>query len=203
MSDLLRAAGGLLAPVSGRVHATGGKPGFVWRDPVLLPWRTVAQNVTLGAELSGLPETPSRERARYLLGLLDAPGIEDRLPGGLSAALSVRAALARALLHKPQLLLLDNPFGRLDCIEREQIWMDLQRVWMTERFAALLATTEINEAVQLADRVVILSDRPARVLETVDIDLPRPRRLHRATSTRMTELADGLRTILKAQGTLS
>jgi NitT/TauT family transport system ATP-binding protein len=201
-SDVLRMAAGLLPAASGNVRTTERQPGFVWRDPRLLPWRTVRQNVLLRAELQRLPETSSRERARYLLGLLGAVDFEGCMPATLPPGIACRAAIARALLHQPALVLFDDPFRTLDSLEREQLWLDLQRVWMTERFAAILATTDIAEAIQLGDRVVVLTEQPARRLRMLTIDLPRPRRMHRTTTAKMADFADAIRISLRAQGAL-
>ncbi len=204
---LLRLIAGL-APVGpspidvSRIQTRETDPGVVWGEAALLPWRTVRQNILLGAELRGLAPLNSGARVRHLLGLLGAADCEDAMPGSLTPGNSRRAALCCALIHRPGLLLLDDPFRGLDPLAREQLWLDVQRLWMNERFSAILATTDIVEAVQLGDRVAVLSEWPARVQQILVVDLPRPRRMHKAMTHRIAEYGDTIRTILRAQGAL-
>ncbi len=205
-SLLLRLIAGLREPDSGRLdlgsrRSPGRKDvGFVFRDPVLFPWRNVLDNVILEAEICGLDRRASEQRARHLLAAMSLTGVEDRWPADLRFEEAQRAAICRALLHDPVLLLMDDPFGRLDFATREHLVSDLQRLWMESRFAAVLATGDISEAVQLSDRIVLLSPRPGRILQIVAIDLPRPRRLDKATTPQIAEYCSRIRMVFRAQG---
>ncbi len=186
-----------------RVQTRETDPGYVWGEPALLPWRSVRRNILLGAEVRRLAPVPARERARLLLGLARGRRITPTsMPASLPPEIARRVALCRALIHKPGLVLLDDPFRGLDPLAREHLWMDVQRLWMNERFAAILATTDIVEAVQLGDRVAVLSEPPARVRHVLVVDLPRPRRMHKSMTARIAEYGDTIRTILRAQGAL-
>jgi NitT/TauT family transport system ATP-binding protein len=184
-STLLRVVAGLRRPTRGTVEVdgravTGPIPavGMVFQAPVLLKWRTVRDNVLLPAELAGQDRARHRERAEELLRLVGLAGFGDRLPRELSGGMQQRAAICRALLLDPPLLLMDEPFGALDAMTRDEMNQELLRVW-GERAAArktvLFVTHSIPEAVFLADRVVVMSPRPGRVARVVRVPLPRPR----------------------------
>ena len=184
-STLLRVVAGLRRPTHGAVEVdgrvvTGPIPavGMVFQAPVLLRWRTVRDNVLLPAELAGLERRRYRERADYLLRLVGLGGFADRLPRELSGGMQQRAAICRALLLDPPLLLMDEPFGALDAMTRDEMNLELLRVWgeaAAARKTVLFVTHSIPEAVFLADRVVVMSPRPGRVARVVDVPLPRPR----------------------------
>jgi NitT/TauT family transport system ATP-binding protein len=184
-SSLLRVVAGLRPPTTGRVEVdgrpvTGPIPsvGMVFQAPVLLKWRTVRDNVLLPAELAGLDRRGHRERAEHLLRLVGLEGFADRLPRELSGGMQQRAAICRALLLDPPLLLMDEPFGALDAMTRDEMNLELLRVWgegAAARKTVLFVTHSIPEAVFLADRVVVMSPRPGRVARVVDVPLPRPR----------------------------
>jgi NitT/TauT family transport system ATP-binding protein len=205
-SLLLRVIAGLEPLISGSIDFVcekdpGGKDmGFVFRDSVLLPWRSVLGNVTLEAEIRGLDRRTSEQQARRLMAAMSLGGIEDRPPHDLQFEETQRAAICRALLHNPALLLMDDPFGRMDFEAREHLVADFQRLWMESRFAVVLVTEDIDEAVQLSDRVVLMSRSPGRILQTLEIDLPRPRRLDKATTPQIAEYSSRIRTIFRAQG---
>ena len=181
-TTLLRVVAGLLDPTAGRARVFGGDAaearaarafGLVTQEPGLLPWRTVAGNVALGFELAGRRAEPVEVRA-----LLERVGIERFAayhPAELSGGMRQRAALARALAHGPRLLLMDEPFGALDEFAREELRLELPRLWERDRPSVLFVTHAIREAVLLADRVVVLSPRPGRVVADVPVTLPRPR----------------------------
>ena len=184
-STLLRVVAGLRRPNHGAVEVdgrvvTGPIPavGMVFQAPVLLRWRTVRDNVLLPAELAGLERRRYRERAEHLLRLVGLGGFADRLPRELSGGMQQRAAICRALLLDPPLLLMDEPFGALDAMTRDEMNLELLRVWgepAAARKTVLFVTHSIPEAVFLADRVVVMSPRPGRVARVVDVPLPRPR----------------------------
>jgi NitT/TauT family transport system ATP-binding protein len=149
----------------------------VFQDAVLLPWRRVIDNVVLPAVVHRLPLGAARERARQLLHLVQLDGFADKYPHELSGGMQQRVAIARGLLHDPAILLMDEPFGALDAMTREQMNLDLLDIWTAARKTILLITHSINEAVFLADRVLVMSARPGRIIDEVPIGLPRPRSL--------------------------
>ena len=183
-SSLLRIIAGVLAPLAGEVFL-GGRPvgervvkvGFVPQDGLLLPWRTVLANVALPLEIAGVPPGERQERARRLLALVGMAGAADRYPAGLSGGEKQRVAIARALVDAPEILLLDEPFASLDAITREELNLVLQDVWLRTGATVLLVTHSINEAVFLADRVLVMGERPGRLLGEIRVDLARPRTL--------------------------
>jgi NitT/TauT family transport system ATP-binding protein len=184
-STLLRVVAGLRLPTRGAVSVDGRavtRPipsvGMVFQAPVLLKWRTVRDNVLLPAELAGLGAARYRERAEDLLRLVGLEGFGDRLPRELSGGMQQRASICRALLLDPPLLLMDEPFGALDAMTRDELNLELLRVWGEQaaaRKTVLFVTHSIAEAVFLADRVVVMSPRPGHVARIVDVPLPRPR----------------------------
>lgn len=181
-STLLKIFAGLESATSGTV-TRNGQPlsgpnrdvGIVFQEHVLFPWLSVLENVMLPAELYGLPQGQSLERARALLRMAGLGDFEARRPGDLSGGMKQRAAICRALLADPEVLLLDEPFGALDALTREELSLELLRIWESTGKTALLITHDINEAVMLSDTVVVMTPRPGRILEIVPIDLPRPR----------------------------
>lgn len=183
-STLLRILGGLLPPTAGRVEVGGRavvepdpRIGFVFQEPRLLPWRGVRDNVGLPMELGGWPADQRRGRTDELLELVGMRAVPDARPAQLSGGLRQRLAVARALALDPTVLLMDEPFSALDALTRERLNVEMLRLWERTRTTTVLVTHSIPEAVLLADRVVILSPRPARVAAEVRIDLPTPRSL--------------------------
>jgi NitT/TauT family transport system ATP-binding protein len=192
-STLLRIIAGLRLPTSGAVVVAGrpvNRPipevGMVFQAPVLLKWRTIRDNVLLPAELSGLDRARYRRRAAELLELVGLGDFGDKLPHELSGGMQQRASICRALLLDPPLLLMDEPFGALDAMTRDEMNLELLRVWGesgTARKTIVFVTHSIPEAVLLADRVVVMTPRPGRVAEIFDVGLPRPRTMEsRATA---------------------
>jgi len=180
-STLLRILGGLLQPSSGRVLLKGHLPhlatdpiGIVFQKENLMPWRTAAENVRLPLEIQGI-SAPGR--VQELLQLVGLEGFEDTYPAQLSGGMAQRVALARALVHQPDLLLLDEPFGALDALTRERMGQELLRIWRALPVTVFLVTHSISEAVLLADTVLVMTGTPGRISERVKIDLPRPRHL--------------------------
>lgn len=183
-STLLRVLGGLLEPTSGRVYLDGkplngpcGRIGFVFQKANLMPWRTVLGNVTLPLEIQGVEMAEARRQAVGLLQLVGLDGFEDAYPHSLSGGMEQRVAIARALIHAPTILLLDEPFGSLDALTRERMNLELLRIWRAKRKTVVMVTHSIQEAVFLADRVLVMSPRPGRIESSVPVPLPRPRSL--------------------------
>ncbi|HEY8691633.1 MAG TPA: ABC transporter ATP-binding protein [Chloroflexota bacterium] len=182
-TTLLRLAAGLLRPTSGQVLMAGvevteplASTGFAFQQPALLEWRTVLDNVLLPAELGQQAGGEHRQRALELLELMGLRDFAAARPRQLSGGMQQRAALARALLLQPSLLLLDEPFGALDALTREELQLELLRAWSASQATAIFVTHDQAEAVFLADRVVLLTPRPARVACVLEVPLPRPRR---------------------------
>jgi NitT/TauT family transport system ATP-binding protein len=184
-STLLRIVGGLVAPDGGRLRFAGApytapRPeiGFVFQKTNLMPWRTVIQNILLPIEIQQKKVTEAdRRHAHELVELMGLHGFEQSYPRQLSGGMNQRVVLARTLIHKPQLLLMDEPFGALDALTRERLNVELMRLQQEQGLTVLMVTHSIAEAVFLADRVLVLSERPGRIVGQVMIDLPRPRDL--------------------------
>ncbi|MCX7608476.1 MAG: ABC transporter ATP-binding protein [Anaerolineales bacterium] len=176
-STLLRVLAGLLRPTAGEFVFAGGQPkiGMVFQQANLMPWRTVLENITLPLELENVPPDERRARALAFIELVGLTGFENSWPRDLSGGMAQRVALARALIHDPDLLLLDEPFGSLDALTRERMWSELSRIWQVHRKTVLMVTHSIGEALFLADRVLVLSQRPGRIKLDLRVDLPRPR----------------------------
>jgi len=181
-TSLLKLALGLEARTGGTIRIGGEtveRPrrdvGVVFQTPVLLPWRTVLQNVMLPADIQHLPRAQARRDALELLALAGLKDFADKYPYELSGGMQQRAGIVRALVHDPRVLLMDEPFAALDALTREAMSIELQRIWMARPKTIVFVTHNIAEAVLLADRVVVMSARPGRVAEIVEVDLPRPR----------------------------
>ena len=208
-TTLLKMVAGLVPYTSGTI-SVGGKPvdrpltdvGVVFQESILLDWRDVLSNVMLQIEIRGADRQTYEPRARDLLKATGLEGFEDKKPYELSGGMRQRVSICRALVHDPPLLLMDEPFGALDALTREQISMDIQRVWMEKRKTAIHITHSIPEAVLLADRVVVMSPRPGRIVEIIEVDLPRPRRLDRLPQS-FNDYAGRIREIFKAKGVLA
>ena len=158
--------------------------GMVFQAPLLLKWRRILENVLLPAEILGLPQKESRERARNLLALVGLSGYEEKYPYELSGGMQQRAAIARALVHDPKLVLMDEPFGALDALTREKMNLELLRIWKEARKTIVFVTHGISEAVFLGSRVVVLTAGPAKMADNFQIDLPHPRTLDMKTHER-------------------
>jgi NitT/TauT family transport system ATP-binding protein len=183
-STLLKILAGLLPATRGEVKLrsiciTGPRRdiGMVFQSPVLFPWRTVLENVLLPVDVQGLVRDSNRSRALDLLALFGLRGFEHRYPWELSGGMQQRVAITRALIHNPAMLLMDEPFGALDAMTRENLNLELQRLWLERRETVLFITHSIPEAVFLADRVLIMTPRPGRIVEQVPTFLQRPRGL--------------------------
>ena len=161
--------------------------GMVFQQPLLLKWRRVIDNVLLPAEILGLPVAESRERARGLLALVGLQGAEDKYPYELSGGMQQRASIARALIHDPKLILMDEPFGALDALTREKMNLELLRIWQEAKKTIVFVTHGITEAVFLGTRVIVLTSGPARMADNFLVELPHPRTLDMKTSEKFGE----------------
>ena len=185
-STLLRLIAGLLPVTAGEVTVADApvahpRPdvAMLFQRPALLPWRTVLDNVLLPVEIFGWKRAQHREQARQLLKLTGLAGFEKRLPHELSGGMQQRVSLCRSLIGEPRVMLMDEPFSALDALTREELSGELQRVHMETSATVVFVTHSIEEAVLLADRVVVLSPRPGRIRDIVDVSIPRPRTLGR------------------------
>jgi NitT/TauT family transport system ATP-binding protein len=208
-TTLLKILAGLLQRSAGSVTLRGqpvDEPsrdiGIVFQDPVLLPWRTVFDNVMLPVVVLGLDRKTSADRAMELLGLVGLQGFEDKYPHELSGGMRQRVAIARALVHDPSLLLMDEPFGALDAMTREFMNLELLRIWKQSGKTIVFITHSIPEAAFLADRVVVMSARPGRIKEIVEVGLPRPRDLDMMASDEFGVYARRIRHLFDAKGWL-
>ena len=185
-STLLRLIAGLLPTTAGEVRVSGErvtKPrrdiAMMFQKPALLPWRSVLDNVLLPVQIFGGRKAAHRDRAHELLAMTGLTGFAKRLPHELSGGMQQRVALCRSLIASPRVMLMDEPFSALDALTREELSGELQRVHMDLGTTIVFVTHSIDEAVLLADRVVVLSPRPGRIREVLDISIPRPRTLGR------------------------
>ena len=208
-TTLLKILAGLLARSAGAVTLRGESVdgprrdiGVVFQDPVLLPWRTVLDNVMLPVDVLRLDRGVFRKRANDLIELVGLGGFDDKYPHELSGGMRQRVALARALVHDPSLLLMDEPFGALDAMTREFMNLELLRIWQEAKKTVVFITHSIPEAVFLADRVVVMSARPGRITEIVDVDLPRPRDLDMMASDEFGVYTRKIRHLFDAKGWL-
>ncbi|MGE3149177.1 MAG: ABC transporter ATP-binding protein [Pseudorhodoplanes sp.] len=183
-STLLKIVSGLLTPTGGEARIGGEKVerpqtdiGIVFQSAILLDWRRVLENLMIQIEARNLPHDEYEKRARELLKSVGLEGFENSYPYELSGGMAQRVSVCRALIHNPPLLLMDEPFGALDALTRDQMMIDLQKLWLSSRKTVLFVTHSIPEAVFLSDRVVVMSRRPGVIARIIDIDIPRPRRL--------------------------
>ncbi len=177
-STLTRLVAGLMRPDEGEVWLHGEKVisprstvGMAFQNPVLLEWRSILKNVLLPLEIvpTSLSKSEAEERARHLLHLVGLSGFEDKRPSELSGGMRQRASLCRALIHNPEVLILDEPFGALDAFTREDLWLTMHKLRVEEPFTGVLITHDLRESIFLADEVVVLSDRPATVQYSVSL----------------------------------
>jgi NitT/TauT family transport system ATP-binding protein len=202
-STLLRLVSALIKPSKGKIFMDGAPVtgpshdvGIVFQQAVLLPWRNVLDNVLLPAEILGLDMKKAKERAHQLLELVGLKGFEARGPHELSGGMQQRAAICRALIHNPSVLLMDEPFAALDALTREELGFELLRIWAVEKKTIIFVTHNISEAILLSDRVVAMSPRPGRISEIVEVDLPRPRTIDMEFTTQFKSYSDRVRAVI-------
>jgi NitT/TauT family transport system ATP-binding protein len=208
-STLLRLIAGLIPADGGRIEVAGravagpvAALGIVFQKPILLDWRTVLGNVLLQIELRGERAADHLARARQLLAAVGLAEFEDRYPYELSGGMQQRAAIVRALIHDPPLLLMDEPFGALDALTREQLRIDLEQLWLSTAKTVLFITHSIDEAVLLSDRVLVMSPRPGQIERTFRVDLPRPRGLGGRKQPGFQDAVDAITEIFLERGIL-
>ncbi len=209
-STLMRLMSGLWMPTEGGVIIDGrevDRPlsivGMAFQNPTLLPWRSILENITLPLEVADTHRQRFRrhkaeyiQKARDLLKLVGLSGFEDRLPYQLSGGMQQRASLCRALIHDPKLLMLDEPFAALDIFTREDLWAVLEKVCLVQKPTVVLVTHDLREAVYLADRVLVMSARPGRIIAERKIEFSRPRRREDSFSPSFNELVQDLRDLI-------
>jgi NitT/TauT family transport system ATP-binding protein len=204
-STLLMMTAGLLDPSGGEIRV-GGRPvvgprrevGVVFQSPVLLPWRSVLDNVLLPVELLRLPRPAYRTRARELLAMVKLDDFANKLPRELSGGMRQRVSICRALIHDPAILLMDEPFSALDALTRDQMGLELLRIWEQHRKTVVFVTHSIREAAFLSDRVLVMAQRPATITLELDVKLPRPRRLEVEETEEFSGLVGTLRKSIEA-----
>ena len=200
-STLLRILAGLIKPSAGSVSVNGEKlgaprerTGMVFQAATLLPWTNVLDNILFPVRVTGQPVTPELQaRAEALIQVAGLQGFEKRWPRELSGGMQQRVAICCALLNDPDLLLMDEPFGALDALTREEMTLELLRIWAVRPKTVVFVTHSISEAVLLADRVVVMSARPGRIADVIDITLPRPRAFNMSALPAFTEASERIR----------
>ena len=209
-STLLTIAAGLVRPSSGQVLIDGvpvSQPvtnlGFVFQEPTLLEWRSALRNILLQAEARAMDRAKAMTRARQLMARTGIAGFEDAYPAQLSGGMRQRVSICRALLHDPPMLVMDEPFGALDAMTREQMMLDTQQIWMEGRKTVLFVTHDIPEAVLLADKVVVLGARPGRILKVYRIERARPRGIEDLARPEFVQIQHEVRELLRASGAFS
>jgi NitT/TauT family transport system ATP-binding protein len=206
-SSLMKLVTGLVPATTGEIYVGGQRVvdpirgvGMAFQNPTLMPWRTTLNNIMLPFEIVEPHKRAfRRERAKYvdvaerLLTTVGLGKFSNKFPWELSGGMQQRASLCRAVVHQPELMMLDEPFGALDAFTREELWGIMQKLWQEKRFTGVLVTHDLREATYLADRVVVISHRPGRVIYEAKIDLPRPRTLQTTFEPRFIEIVHGLR----------
>ena len=208
-STLMRLVAGLHEATTGSITVEGSlvngpltDVGIVFQSPVLLDWRDTLDNVLFQADMRGLPVNEYRERAHQLLQQVGLQDFAHSYPHELSGGMRQRASIARALLHDPALLLMDEPFGALDALTREQMRLDLEQLWLSTGKTVLFITHSVDEAVLLADRVLVMGPRPGKVVRELRIDLPRRRGLEARREKRFFDFCEEINEIFFSQGVL-
>lgn len=208
-STLLSLASGLEFPSTGTVCHNGAPItravtdiGIVFQTDALLEWRHVLGNIMLQPQIRGLDMPSYTRKAHELLKLTGLEGFENKYPHELSGGMRQRVSICRALIHDPSLLLMDEPFGALDALTREQMVMELHQLWLRERKSVMFVTHDIQEAILLAQRVLVMTPRPGRVAEVIDVDLPFPRTRATTASARFLELTAHVRKLFEQHGVL-
>jgi NitT/TauT family transport system ATP-binding protein len=205
-TTLLKLIAGLLPPSSGEIRIEGraitkphGDVGIVFQTAMLLPWRSVFRNVMMPVEVKNLPRETYQKRAQALLKMVGLEGFEHKYPWQLSGGMQQRASICRALVHDPKIMLMDEPFGALDAMTRERMNVELQRIQRETRKTMLLITHSIPEAAFLADRILVMTERPGSIAAVYDVPLPRPRSLDVLADPVFVELTQTIRRHFNAQ----
>ena len=208
-STLLKILAGILPPSKGEARLRGTPItmprrdiGVVFQSPVLLPWRSVLDNVLLPVDVQRLGRSTHQKLAMDLLSLVELTGFERRYPWELSGGMQQRVAITRALIHDPAMLLMDEPFGALDAMTREQMNLELQRIWLERKKTVLFITHSISEAVFLADRVLVITPRPGRIMDDIEVKIPRPRTLATMNIAEFGEYVHSIRRRFDAKGVI-
>jgi NitT/TauT family transport system ATP-binding protein len=202
-STLLKVIGALIRPSRGALLFDGvpllqptRDVGIVFQEAVLLQWRTVLDNVLLPTEILRLDRRNSRARAMELINLVGLGGFEQRYPRELSGGMQQRVSICRALIHRPSVLLMDEPFAALDAMTREELGFELMRIWDTDKKTVVFVTHNITEAILLADRVVAMTPRPGRIARVIEVDLPRPRTIAMEFTERFKTYSEQVREVI-------
>ena len=205
-TTLMKLIGGITPPSHGEIRLDGQildrpsrKIGMVFQQPILLPWRSVLDNVLFPIEMLGWPVESYRDEARRLIELVGLAGFEGALPNELSGGMQQRVSICRALVYDPEMLLMDEPFGALDAMTREDLSFELLRIWNERRKTVVFITHSINEAVLLADRVIVMTARPGRIVMDIPIALPRPRTIATEFMPEFKEFVQTIRTAIYAE----
>ncbi len=203
-SSLLNAIAGTLAPAGGRilidgqpVTGPGYRCGMVFQSPALFPWRTVVGNIAYGLELRGVPARQAAAQALPFVALVGLHGFEDSYPDELSGGMQQRANLARAMAVQPAVLLCDEPLSALDAQTREHMQVELERIWLATRPTTVYVTHQISEALYLADRILVLSQRPSAIRANLTVDRPRPRALRGGRDPYLLEMEEHIWNLLQ------
>jgi NitT/TauT family transport system ATP-binding protein len=206
-TTLLRMVAGLLPPSEGEIRVDGrrvtqphGSVGIVFQTAMLLPWRSVLRNVMMPVEVKRLPRRQYEQRAAALLKLVGLAGFEHKYPWQLSGGMQQRAAICRALVHDPKIVLMDEPFGALDAMTRERMNVELQRIQLETQKTVLFITHSIPEAVFLADRVLVMSERPGTIAAIYEVPIARPRSFEVMADPTFLDLTQSIRRHFNAQG---
>lgn len=203
-TTLIRLIGDLIKPSSGKILVNGKSPekarkdrdfGYVFQDPVLFPWRTVSQNIQLPKEVFNQKEESNR--IKELIKLVVLSGFENSLPRELSAGMKSKVAIARALSYQPSVLLMDEPFGNIDELTRENLNAELLKIWESTKRTIVFVTHSIPEAVFLSDRIFVMTSRPGRIKSDVQVELERPRTLEMRKSSKYAMLVEEIREFLR------
>lgn len=198
-STLLHLVAGLDQPTSGELRVAGGQPAVMFQDAALFPWATVEENISFPMEMRGLASKARADRVAELLELVHLGGFARHRPHQLSGGMRQRAALARALAQDARVLLMDEPFGALDALLRDRLHDELERVWQRTGLTVLFVTHNPREAARLADRVVLLSSRPGRIVQEFEVDIERPRRIDSPEVSQLArKLTDRLKEVIHA-----
>ena len=208
-STLMMIVAGLLQATRGEVKIKGEKVdgpftdlGIVFQNHVLLDWLTTMGNILFQTDMRRLPRSRYEARARELINMVSLEGFEEVHPYELSGGMKQRCAICRALLHDPPLLLMDEPFGALDALTRDQLCIDMEKIWLQTKKTILFITHSVPEAVQLADRIIVMTPRPGRIYKEIVVDLPRPRYEKAIESDRFFHLIEQIKQSFLEQGVL-